>query len=187
MPVIVSLLRAVNLGGRNRIRMEELRALYVELGFRAVRTYVQSGNVVCHSSGARLPDLRRKIEDGIGRSFGFRPAVILRTLPEMRDVVAANPFAGREGIDPSKLLVLFLEAAPAAELQRAFNAASSEDSYLIGAELYTYFPDGVSQARPQRPPVEKVLGVAGTARNWNTVTKLLALAEAAQSWRAVLT
>ena len=103
MPVIVSLLRGVNVGGHHKIRMEALRALCEELGLRDVQTCGQSGNVVFRHSGRDLARLGKRIEDGIERSFGFRASVILRTAAELRDVIARNPFAKRPGIDPSKL------------------------------------------------------------------------------------
>src|SRR5215468_10580846 len=98
MVAIVSLLRGVNVGGHNMIGMEALRALYASLKLRDPQTYVQSGNVVFQAESRDLVKLADQIEKAIERSAGFRPSVILRTVAEMRDVVARNPFAERRGV-----------------------------------------------------------------------------------------
>src|SRR5436190_1569387 len=112
MAVIISMLRAVNVGGHNKIKMDTLMALYESLKLRDAQTYVQSGNVIFRTDERDMARLAKRIEDGIERKFGFRPDVILRTVAEMRDVVARNPFAKRRGIEPAKLLVSFLEGKP---------------------------------------------------------------------------
>src|SRR5256885_14677427 len=114
MPVIISMLRGVNLGAHNRIQMEALRAMYQSLKLRDARTYVQSGNVIFSSEQNEPGLLVKKIQNGIERTFGFRPEVIVRTAAELREVVARNPFAKRRGIEPSRLLVTFLASDPGA-------------------------------------------------------------------------
>jgi uncharacterized protein (DUF1697 family) len=109
MAVIISMLRGVNLGPHNRLKMEELRALYESLKLRGAQSYVQSGNVIFRSDGKDLAALGRRIEGAIEKKFGFRPPVILRTTAELREAIAKNPFAKRRDIEPSKLLVTFLD------------------------------------------------------------------------------
>src|ERR1022692_2807782 len=115
MPAIISMLRGVNVGAHNRIKMDALRALYESLGLHEPQTYVQSGNVVFRTDKRDLVALAKRIEGAIERGFGFRPTVILRTSGELRDVIARNPFAKRRGIEPSRLLVYFLASDPGAE------------------------------------------------------------------------
>src|ERR1700722_7943202 len=115
MPAVISMLRGVNVGGHNRIKMDALKAIYESLGLLDVQTYVQSGNVVFRTRERNLVPLAKSIEDGIQRDFGFRPGVVLRTPSELRDAIAKNPFAARQNIDPSKLLVTFLSGAQDAE------------------------------------------------------------------------
>jgi uncharacterized protein (DUF1697 family) len=91
MPVLISMLRGVNVGAHNRIKMDVLRALYESLKLEEPRTYVQSGNVIFRSKEKNLPALAKKIQDGIGKEFGFRPEVILRTADDLRQALAANP------------------------------------------------------------------------------------------------
>ena len=112
MAVLVSMLRGVNLGPHNRLKMEELRALYESLKLREAQSYVQSGNVIFRSEEKDLVALGRRIEGAIEKKFGFRPPVILRTTAELREAIAKNPFAKRRDIEPSKLLVTFLDRDP---------------------------------------------------------------------------
>jgi len=107
MTVAISLLRAINVGGNNLIRMEALRTAHEALGLADVQTYVQSGNVVFRTKLRDVAGLGRRIEDSIEQSHGFRPGVIVRTADEMRDAIARNPFEGRKGMEPAKLQVVF--------------------------------------------------------------------------------
>jgi|SRR5438874_6223969 uncharacterized protein (DUF1697 family) len=179
MSVIISMLRGVNVGGHNQIRMEALRTLYEQLGMEEPRTYVQSGNVVFRTKERDLQKLRKLLEDGIERSFGFRPDVILRTIPELRKAIANNPFATRKGIDPGKLLVTFLASDPNPEARKKVLAMETdpEELRIAGREVYIYFPNGAGRSKLAWAAIAKSLGTTGTGRNWTSVTKLLELAE----------
>src|SRR5260370_35295442 len=98
MTVTISMLRGVNVGGHNKIKMEALRALYESLKLRDAQTYVQSGNVIFRSDEQDIARLTKRIEEGIERKFGFRPDGILRRAAEMREVVEGNPFASGRGV-----------------------------------------------------------------------------------------
>jgi uncharacterized protein (DUF1697 family) len=179
MVVIVSMLRGVNVGAHNRIKMDALRALYESLGLRDPQTYVQSGNVVFRTDKRDLVALAKRIEDAIERSFGFRPAVILRTASELRDVIARNPFAKRRDIEPSKLLVNFLAGDPGTEVREKVLSLKTdpEELRMDGRELYIYFPNGMARPKMSWAVLEKTLKTTGTGRNWNSVAKLLEMAE----------
>ncbi len=180
MTVVISMLRGVNVGGHHKIKMDALRALYVSLGLHHPQTYVQSGNVIFTTAERNLVRLARRIENGIEQSFGFRPDVMLRTASEMRDVVAGNPFATRQDIEPGKLLVNFLAAAPSPEARRRILQLQTdpEQLRLAGRELYIYYPHGVGRSKLSTAVLERTLQTSSTGRNWNSVTKMLALAEA---------
>ncbi len=186
-PAVISLLRGVNVGGRNLIRMEALRALYGSLGLLDVQSYVQSGNVVFRPQQADLKALAGRIESAIEQSYGFRPCVILRTAPDLRGVVERNPFATRSDIHPGKLVVGFLAAEPPASARGQLLAQlqvmppMAEEVHLHGRELYIYFPDGMGRSKLSMTALEKLLKISCTARNWNTVTKLLEMAERLES------
>lgn len=182
MSAIISLLRGVNVGGHNKIKMDELRALCESLGLRDAQTYVQSGNVVFNSKEKNLARLAGKIEDAIEKKCGFRCDVILRSAPEMKDVVARNPFARRRDLNPGKLVVTFLAEDPGASVRQAVLAlkAGPEEVHMHDRELYIYFPDGMGRSKLV-PVLTRALKNSGTARNWNTVMKLLEMAEALEA------
>ena len=178
--VVVSLLRGINVGGNHKIRMEALREIYVTVGASAPETYIQSGNVVFSTREQHLGKLACRLEDEIERKAGFRPPVVLRTLEQMREVVRQSPFATRSDLDPAKILVTFLASEPATEARQAASLikVSPEELHLIGAEIHTYFPDGLGKSKLPFAKIERALGTIGTGRNWNTVLKLIELAEA---------
>jgi len=179
MPVLISMLRGVNLGPHNRIKMDDLRALYASLHLQDPRTHVQSGNVIFRTKEKNVTQLAKKIQSAIAREFGFSTPVILRTAEEFRRAIAANPFAGRKGINPGKLLVTFLADEPGAQARARLLALGPdpEELHLIGRELYIYFPNGAGRSKLQWSALDKKLETSGTARNWNSVTKMLEIAD----------
>jgi uncharacterized protein (DUF1697 family) len=179
MLVIISMLRGINVGAHRRMKMDALRAVYESLGLRDPQTSVQSGNVVFRTSERDLAVLARQIEAAIEKGFGFRPAVILRTTSELRDAIARNPFANRSGIDPSRLLVNFLAADPSAEVRDKVLGLKTdpEELRMDGRELYIYFPNGMARPKMSWAVLEKILKTPATGRNWNSVTKLLEVAQ----------
>lgn len=179
MAVLISMLRGVNVGPHNRIKMEALRATYEALGFEDPRTYVQSGNVIFRTKEKNTKKLAGKIQDAIEKTFKFRPAVIVRTIDELREAIAATPFDARRNLDPAKILVTFLMDVPPSEAAAKLAALKSysEEIHLLGRELYIYFPDGAGKSKLPWSQVEKLLKVNGTARNWNSVKAMLEIAE----------
>jgi uncharacterized protein (DUF1697 family) len=180
MPVVISMLRGVNVGPHKRIKMDALCAICKSLKLENPRTYVQSGNVIFKTKESDLDALAAKIQKAIERKAGFSCDVILRTPEQFRRAIAASPFARRSDIEPGKLLVTFLAAEPARETQATLKELSSkhpEELHLIGRELYIYFPNGAGKTKLPWSSVEKFLKVTGTARNWNSVTKMLEIAE----------
>jgi|SRR5579863_1366670 len=185
MGVVISLLRGVNVGGHHKIKMDALRALYESLELRDPQTHIQSGNVVFRTEKRDPVLLRKRIENGIERSFGFRPDVIIRMPAELRSVLARNPFATRRGIEPNRLLVSFFASHPEPEGRDKVLAikADPEELFLDGRELYIYYPGGMGRSKLSWAAIEKTLKTPGTARNWNTVTKLLEIAETLEGSR----
>jgi uncharacterized protein (DUF1697 family) len=173
----VALLRGVNLGKTARVSMPELRELLTGLGYEDVRTYVASGNVVLTSSlqPARLErELRAQIADGLGVDV----PVLVRTRDELARIVERNPLADVAD-NGSRYMVSFLSAKPKAGVVRELAKLDVEPERVVahGHELYAWHPDGVGRSKLAALLTEKRLGVVATARNWNTVTKLLELAD----------
>src|SRR5882724_11143354 len=179
MPVVICMLRAVNVGGHNKIKMDALKALCVSLKLKDPQTYVQSGNVIFKTEEKDLTKLTKRIQSAIEREVGFRPDVILRTAAELQEVVERNPFAKRNGIEPGKLLVNFLAADPGKDAREKGLAIKigPEEMHLIGREAYIYFPNGQGRSKLPWAAIERALGTSGTGRNWNSVTKMLEMAE----------
>jgi len=179
MPVVVSMLRGVNVGVHHRIKMDALRAVYESLKLRDPRTYVQSGNVIFSTGEQNLDALAGKIEAAIEKAFGFHSDVILRTAAEMKDVIARNPFAKRDNIEPNKLLVTFLKTEPPKTVRDQVLAikADPEELHIRGRELYIYYPNGMARPKLSLAAVERILKIPGTGRNWNSVTRMLEMAE----------
>jgi uncharacterized protein (DUF1697 family) len=159
--------------------MDALRSVYLSLKLEDPQTYVQSGNVVFRTKEKNLATLSKKIQVAIDRAFGFSPEVILRSIDEIRQAIAATPFAAGRGLDPGKVLVTFLADKPGAGAAASLLTfkAHPEELHLIGRELYIYFPNGSGRSKLPWSAVEKLLKTPGTARNWNTVTRLLAMGE----------
>lgn len=175
--VVISMLRGINVSGHNLIRMDALRELYASLKFENARTYVQSGNVVFATRERDLQKMARRIEDAIEVRFACRPDVILRTVDEMRTVIARNPFP--EDFHPSKLIVNFLASEPEKAAREKIRAiqVGPERLHLDGRELYLYYPEGMGRSKLTPAVIEKAVKVRGTGRNWNSVRKLLEMAE----------
>lgn len=183
MAVLVSMLRGVNVGSHNRLKMDDLRNLYESLGLRGVQTLVQSGNVVFKTQGRDLSKLATRIEAGIESGFGIHTNVLLRNAAELREAIAANPFATRKGIEPGKLLVTFLAREPGPEAREKLLAVKIEPEELRiqGREIYIYFPNGMAAAKLPSGFIDRAIKMPCTGRNWNTVTKLLEMAAALET------
>jgi uncharacterized protein (DUF1697 family) len=176
MPVYISLLRGINVGANRKIAMDELRALYESLGMAGAQTLLQSGNVVFQSELTNRRALARQLEEGIEQRFGFRPAVLLRTSDEWRAVISRNPLSAVHA-DPSKRVVMFLSDSPTQDAIDALvkGYTGPETIQVTGQEAYLYYPDGLGRSKLTNTFIERKLSVTGTARNWNTVTRLLDL------------
>jgi len=174
----VAFLRAVNVGGNTIVPMAALRDLFGELGFNNARTLLQSGNVVFDAGRASPATVAKKIEGALAKRFAKDIRVILRTPDALRGVVARNPFPAAARDDPGHLLVTFLAEAPAAAAVKALAGwkHATEPHKVDGRELYTHYRSGAGTSKFAGPTIEKTLGTTGTARNWNTINKLIALA-----------
>lgn len=177
MTTYVALLRGVNLGARNKVSMADLRTPFESLGAEDVQTYVQSGNVVFKSRVRSAARLAGDIERLIDRELGLEISVMVRTRRQLAEIVAGNPFEASEA-DGTKLHVTFLAKAPKRSRALALEPESFEpDAFQVhGREVYVHTPQGYGKSKLSNAYFEKQFGVAGTTRNWNTVTKLAELA-----------
>jgi len=177
--VHIALLRGINVGGRNLVAMSDLRSLFTKLGLRRVQSSLQSGNVVFESDRRVEADLERLLELETEKRLQVRADYMVRTAKEWKEIVARNPFPGQVKDDPSHLVVMFLKTAPTTSNVEALEAAIRGPETVRAEErqVYISYPAGIGRSKLTPALIESKLGCRGTGRNWNTVLKLLALAE----------
>lgn len=171
----IALLRGINVVGRNKVPMKELATAFEGAGFRSVRTYIQSGNVIFQSRAGDTRALAARITRLIKKEFGFEPLVLVLSGAQLAAAVRGNPFPAAR--DNHKLLhIFFLSGRPVkpdlAALERS--RAGREEFALKGGCFYLYTPDGFPES-VVRSRMERCLGVLATGRNWRTANELLRL------------
>jgi uncharacterized protein (DUF1697 family) len=172
-----ALLRGINVGGHNKVAMAPLRDVLSSLGYDDVATILQSGNAVFTAPAAAKADAASRIEAAIADRFGFAVTVLVRDARAMAKAAAANPWPDLAKTDPAKLHVAFLSTAPAAARVKAVDHAkfAPDELAVVGDVAYLWYPDGAGRSKLGGAVFERGLGVVATARNWNTVTKLVEL------------
>ncbi len=169
MAVYIALLRGINVGGTGILAMKDLAVLCGNLGFVKVRTYIQSGNVI-FESGLKEDAVQLKLERALLAKMGKKIDVMVRTTAEMTATLEANPFPDQA---PNKVAVYFLAGQPPVEQLRELTGPAGEQVHAGTREVYVYYPEGMGRSKLKLP-----LGkAAATARNVNTVSKLIKLAE----------
>jgi uncharacterized protein (DUF1697 family) len=173
----LSLLRGINVGPKNRVKMDALVDIYASLGFSVISTYLQSGNIVFSSETADSARLALSIEQKIKQTTGLQVVIILRTPGDLKKVVSNNPYLVEHGIDQEALYVTFLASPVRPDSLPATEAQGQRDKYIIqGSEIYLFCPDGYGRTKYSNDYFERKLNVIATTRNWKTVNALLALA-----------
>ena len=179
MEAYISLLRGVNVSGQKMMKMPDVKALYEELEFKDVITYIQSGNII-FKAGKKISeqDLSKKIAERIRRKYGFDVPVTIRTLAEMKKTISLNPFLKKKEIDRERLYVTFLEEKPTKEGQKKLEEFDpSPDKFIIvGREVYLHCPNGYGNSKISNNFFESKLKITATTRNWKTVNTLVDLA-----------
>ncbi|MCY4018312.1 MAG: DUF1697 domain-containing protein [Chloroflexi bacterium] len=177
MPVLISFLRGINVGGHKKIKMADLRGLYTSLGLRDARTILQSGNAVFQTEETDLALVQAKIEEGIRDQFGFDVSVMLRGTADFRSIFDRHPFTVEQGSETKKMVVVFLTSCPSladVDKLRASNPGR-EFIHADGSELFVFYTDGQARSKLDNNRIERALGLGSTARNWNTCQRLLKL------------
>ncbi len=173
----VALLRAINLPGTNRLSMADLRAWMSGLGYAGAQTLLQTGNVIFDGGTVAPSRLESRLERESAGRLKLPTEFFVRSGREWATLVDANPFPEAAKSDPARLVVFFLRVAPTAgavtSLQRKITGR--ELVRAVGRQAYIIYPDGQGRSRLTNALIERSLGSRGTARNWNTVTKLAAL------------
>jgi uncharacterized protein (DUF1697 family) len=173
----IALLRAINVGGRKAVSMTDLRELLDKLGFRDVRSLLQSGNLVFQGNARAGAGIERLLETEAAKRLTLETDFFVRTGGEWRAVVENNPFRKEAERDPSHLILACLKDAPDAEHVNGLQAAivGREVVRAAGKHLYIVYPEGIGRSRLTNALIEKKLETRGTGRNWNTVLRLGAI------------
>jgi uncharacterized protein (DUF1697 family) len=176
MTTYIGLLRGINVGGNKMVPMAELRAMIEALGFKEVRTLLQSGNVVFRGPAKTPAKLESQLEAALEKRLGFNVDFHVRTAEEWAAIVEANPYTAEAKKDPARLLVSCFRAPLEKANVKALQVAITGPEVLVadGRHLYMVFPDGVGNSKANAL-LDRKLAAKGTARNWNTVLKLAAL------------
>jgi uncharacterized protein (DUF1697 family) len=185
MPRYLALLRGINVGGRNKVTMADLRDLAADVGLADATTYIQSGNLVFSSAEADTAELADLLEAEIASRLGVRPAVVVLSGSELRQVIADNPFPHetnfkcvhavfrRDEVGPDGI------AAITAAVQQARDAGSRDEATAVGRTLFVHTPDGFGRSELAAKLTSSKAQATGTARNWATVTKLMGMLDSA--------
>jgi uncharacterized protein (DUF1697 family) len=167
MTAFIALLRAVNIGGAGKLPMGDLKSLCESAGFKAVRTYIASGNVVFESENAEA-EVKAALEERLRDYAGKPVGVLVRTASEMADVLARNPFPAAA---PDRTVAIFLDEPPAPDALENLMGRQEEELRLGRREIYVHYGDGMGRSKLRITAAKD-----GTARNMNTVAKLAAMA-----------
>lgn len=175
----VALLRGINVGGKNKLPMKDLTAMFVEARCADVRPYIQSGNIIFSAPRGVTTQLPGLIAAKIAERFGFRTPVVLRTAEQIGAVLLGNPFLDA-GAAETELHVAFLADSPAKEqVQNLDPDRSPPDTFEVrGREIYLRLPNGVARSKLTNAYFDSKLATTSTIRNWRTVTKLFELMNA---------
>jgi uncharacterized protein (DUF1697 family) len=178
MTTYIALLRGINVGGHKQVTMDDLRDLLTQLGLSDARSLLQSGNLVFRAEATTGAQLEHLLEIGAEKRLGLQTDFFVRSAEEWKAIVARNPFRREAEHDPSHLVVFFLKDAPLVGGVEALQAAIRGPEVVRAHERHAYvvYPNGIGRSRLTNALIESKLGRRGTARNWNTVLKLSALA-----------
>jgi uncharacterized protein (DUF1697 family) len=172
----LALLRGINVGGKNKLPMKDLVAIFVEAGCADVRNYIQSGNILFRASPSKVAALPERISARVAERFGHRPPVMLRTLEQLEDVLVNNPFL-QAGLGVETLHVVFLADLPGPERIAGLDPQrSAPDRYVVrGQEIYLHLPNGSADSKLTNAYFDSRLATISTGRNWRTVSTLAEL------------
>lgn len=169
----VALLRGINVGGKNKVSMSDLRATCAAIGLDDVQTYIQSGNVAFSSSQRSTAKLETSIEQAILDDTGLDVTVVVRSARALAQVVEHNPYASAD-LPATQLVVVFLKSQPTTKTLD-LSDYGPETAVVRGTDVFVHYPNGQGRSKVTNAVLERLLGTPATARNWNTVGKLLAL------------
>lgn len=168
----LALLRAINVGGNNRLPMADLKTMFTAAGCTGVRNYIQSGNILFSAPASLCPKLPGLIADQVFRNFQHRPPILLRTREQLAQIIATNPFL-KSSVPLDNLHIAFLSTTPTATQIASLDPARSIPDLLTvhNQEIYLHLPNGAGQSKLTNQYFDSKLQTVSTVRNWRTVLK----------------
>jgi uncharacterized protein (DUF1697 family) len=171
-------LRGINVGGNKKVPMEDLKKVFALLGYKNIRTLLNSGNVIFEAEEKDADELRRVIEIKLEKKFGFPIPILIRTIAELQALAKADPFKGIDVILETRLYVSFLSEKPLGKLKIPYQSSEKNYKILFASKnevcsVLTLSPN--TQSTDLMSVLEKEYGKKITTRNWNTIEKILAL------------
>ena len=180
MATFISILRGINVSGHKKILMADLKALYENLGFNNILTYIQSGNVVFdYIKKKNNVAIAKMIEDAIEKEYKFQVPVLIKQADELISTIHNNPFTEEAGADHSRVAVTFLESQPTSEnLSKLEGVDYPPDRFIIdGLNIYIFCPKSYGNSKLSNNFFENKLKVRATTRNWKTINKLVEMSK----------
>jgi uncharacterized protein (DUF1697 family) len=168
-------LKGVNVSGQKIIKMAELRAMCEKLGYKNVRTYIQSGNIVFEANKTKNETLAKKVEKDLLGCLGYEVTVVIRSFDDIKSIIAAYPFTKIKDHDQYRVNVAFLSAAPEkANIKELEQFSTTDEMFKVsGSDVYLIYRQSFPDTLAGKNIIEKKLKVKATIRNWNTVNKIL--------------
>jgi uncharacterized protein (DUF1697 family) len=178
MAVQIALLRAINVGGRSKVAMSDLRDVFGKMGFADIQTILQTGNIIFRSEKLSGEKLSARIEQQLVSDLGLQTDMLVRSAEEWVKIVAANPFPDIARDKPNFLVLMPLKTRPAAEVVESLRSAIKGPEMIEtdGSQLYISYPAGIGRSKLTNSLIEARLQTRGTGRNWNTVLKIASAA-----------
>ncbi len=169
----VSLLRGINVGGKNMIKMELLREMFSSLGFENVKSYINSGNIIFETAESNNNELSAKISQKITETFSFDIRVLTRKMQEIENIIANNPFSGQFENDKDVHVFFLDEELPAEKRELLLSHNNENENYAVcNKEIFCHLRISVLDSLMGKDFIAKKLKVSSTARNWRTVNKI---------------
>lgn len=171
----IAFLKGINVSGHRIIKMAELKAMFEAMGYKNVRTYIQSGNVVFETPTSKNESLVKIIEPALEKELGYNVTVVVRTTDEIKKIISDFPFTKVKNYETFKTDVAFLSSEPDKSAAKELEAHNSKDEMfkVAGCNVYSIRTLGFPDALIGKDIIEKTLKVKATVRNWNTINKIL--------------
>ncbi len=183
MTTYISLLRGINVSGKNLIKMKELKVIYEQLGFKNIQTYIQSGNVLFQYKKEATRSLEKKLQQALLEATGMNVPFFIFEFPTFKTIYDNNPYLNEKDHSNDSLYFLFLQTAPEKiDLSPILSMKADHESFIQkGTVIYLSFPNGLGKTKLTNTFFEKTLKTNGTIRNRNTVLKLIEIAASLES------